>query len=105
MLETKGEGNTDGEAEKWAEAEYKPHLSLMYGDVSLKDAKAKLGLVELQVGFGLGSLFDCCGGTLSMGGNLVLVDTGKGKEDVEGWKVLAERKVEWLQWRMTRNLV
>ena len=63
---------SESEAKDWAEKEYLPHLSLFYGDVSMGDVKKKIPLIELQLGFEFGSLFDCCGGTLAMGARLVL---------------------------------
>lgn len=95
-------GADEGEAKKWAESEFKPHLSLLYADVDESDVKKKLGLVELQLGWEFGSLFDCCGGTLAMGARLVLVDTSG---EVKEWKVLASRDVPWVKWTMARGLI
>lgn len=88
-------------AQKWAETEYLPHMSLMYADLPTKDVKNKLALIELQIGYGLGSLFACCGGTFCFGGNLVLVDTSK---PISEWKPIAQRETPWVNWRMSRNL-
>ncbi|KIW21068.1 hypothetical protein PV08_01647 [Exophiala spinifera] len=93
---------SEGEAQKWAEHEYLPHLSLFYGDVPKDDVQKKLGLIELQLGFELGSLFDCCGGTLAMGAKLVLVDTSK---PINEWKPMAVRECPWVMWRMAKGLV
>lgn len=93
-----GDGNA---AQKWVESEYKPHMSLLYTDLETKEVKNKVTLVELQIGFGLGSLFDCCGGTLTMGGSMVLVDTSK---PVDEWEIVARRETPWVMWRMSRNL-
>lgn len=92
----------ENEAQQWAETDYLPHLSLFYGDIPKDEVQKKLGLIELQLGFELGSLFDCCGGTLAMGGKLVLVDTSK---PIEEWTPIAERECPWVMWRMARGLV
>jgi len=76
----------------------------MYADIPIAEVEAKMGDIETQLGFELGSLFDCCGGTLCMGAKIVLVDTGD-LHDVAGWKVLAEREVEAVSWRMGRGLI
>ena len=93
---------SESEAKDWAEKEYLPHLSLFYGDVSLGDVKKKIPLIELQLGFEFGSLFDCCGGTLAMGARLVLVDTSK---EIKEWSVIAERWLPWAMWKMGRGLL
>ncbi|KAI1612606.1 2',3'-cyclic-nucleotide 3'-phosphodiesterase [Exophiala viscosa] len=93
---------SEDEASQWAEKDYLPHLSLFYGDIPQDEVQKKIGLIELQLGFELGSLFDCCGGTLAMGGKLVLVDTGK---SIEEWKPIAERECPWVMWRMAKGLV
>lgn len=91
----------DSAAQKWAETEFAPHLSLMYADLPAKDVQNKLALIELQIGYSLGSLFACCGGTFQVGGSLVLVDTGK---PVAEWEPIARRDTPWVNWRMSRNL-
>jgi len=93
---------SEGEAQKWAENEYLPHLSLFYGDISKNDVQKKIGLIELQLGFEFGSLFDCCGGTLAMGAKLVLVDTSK---EIADWKPIAERSLPWVIWTMAKGLL
>ena len=93
---------SENEANAWAEKEYLPHLSLFYGDVSLSDVKKKIPLIELQLGFEFGSLFDCCGGTLAMGARLVLVDTS---QEIKDWTVMAERQLPWAMWKMARGLL
>ena len=93
---------SESEATAWAEKEYLPHLSLFYGDVSLGDVKKKIPLIELQLGFEFGSLFDCCGGTLAMGARLVLVDTS---QEIKEWSVIAERWLPWAMWKMGRGLL
>ncbi|KAK5455926.1 hypothetical protein LTS15_005244 [Exophiala xenobiotica] len=96
------EVSDESEAQKWAENEYLPHLSLFYGDIPKDEVQKKIGLIELQLGFELGSLFDCCGGTLAMGAKLVLVDTSTA---VAEWKPIAERECPWVMWRMARGLL
>jgi hypothetical protein len=93
---------SESEAQKWAETEYLPHLSLFYGDIPKGDVQKKIGLIELQLGFEFGSLFDCCGGTLAMGAKLVLVDTGK---EIKDWTAIAERSLPWVIWTMARGLL
>lgn len=90
------------DAKAWVESEYQPHLSLMYSDLSRADVQKRMGLMELQLGFEFGSLFDCCGGQLAQGAKIALVDTSK---DVGEWKILAERDVNWVAWRMARGLI
>ena len=103
----------DQEASRWASETYQPHVSLLYSsDLTRAEAQKRVGTVELQVGFAIGDLFACCGRQLAGGGSVVLVDTSvrednadeKLKQDVEGWKVLAERKVGWVVWMLDRNL-
>jgi hypothetical protein len=90
------------EAQKWAENEYFPHLSLFYGDIPESEVQKKIGLIELQLGFEFGSLFDCCGGTLAMGAKLVLVDTSK---EIKDWVPIAERDCPWVIWTMSKGLL
>jgi 2',3'-cyclic-nucleotide 3'-phosphodiesterase len=90
------------DAEEWAEKEFSPHLSLFYGDVPLTDVKKKIPMIELQLGFEFGSLFDCCGGTLAMGARLALVETGK---EIKDWELIAERELPWVMWKMARGLL
>lgn len=97
-----GTGVDDGEAKKWAESEYEPHLSLMYADLSRADVQKRMGLMELQLGWEFGSLFDCCGGQLAQGAKIALVDTSK---EVGDWKIIAERDATWVVWRMARGLI
>ncbi|EXJ67463.1 uncharacterized protein A1O5_09476 [Cladophialophora psammophila CBS 110553] len=93
---------SESDAKNWAENEYLPHLSLFYGDIPKTEVQKKISLVELQLGFEFGSLFDCCGGTLAMGAKLVLVDTSK---SIEHWTPLAERDCPWVMWKMARGLL
>lgn len=97
-----GLGVSEDEATKWAESEFLPHLSLMYSDLSRADVQKRMGLMELQLGFEFGSLFDCCGGQLAQGAKIVLVDTSK---EVGEWEVIAEREATWVAWRMARGLI
>lgn len=90
------------DAKAWAETAFLPHLSLFYGDVPVSEVKKKIPLIELQLGFELGSLFDCCGGTLAMGARLVLVETSR---DIKDWTVIAERQLPWVMWKMARGLL
>lgn len=92
----------NGDANSWAEKDYNPHLSLFYGDVPTVDVKKKMSLIELQLGWEFGSLFDCCGGMLCMGAKLVLVDTSK---PIEEWKPIAERDVPYVMFKMARGLI
>ncbi|KPI41869.1 2',3'-cyclic-nucleotide 3'-phosphodiesterase [Cyphellophora attinorum] len=89
-------------AQKWAETEYSPHLSLMYADIPRAEVKKKVPLIEMQIAYAIGDLFACCGGTLCMGGYLVLVDTSK---PVDEWKTIAKRETPWAMWKMTRNMI
>lgn len=93
-----------GGGEEWASKEYRPHLSLFYGHTPTKDVQAKIPLIEMKLGFAFGDLFACCGGTLCMGGFMVLVDTGK---PVAEWKdaVVAKRETPWVMWRASRGLL
>lgn len=91
-------------AEKWAQNDYLPHLSLLYADAPKHDIEQKMHRVELQLGFEFGDLFACCGGMLAQGARLVLVDT-QAEGGVEEWKVLAERSLDWVVWRAARALV
>lgn len=93
---------SQSDAQAWAEKEYLPHLSLFYGDVPRADVQKKISLIELQLGFEIGSLFDCCGGTLAMGAKLVLVDTS---QEVKDWTVIAERTCPWAIWTMAKGLL
>lgn len=94
---------SEEKAQKWADNDYLPHLSLMYADMSKKDVQNKVPLVEMQLAYAIGDLFACCGGTLCIGGYLVLVDTSS--ERVDQWKIIAKRETPWAMWRMTRNLI
>ncbi len=55
-----------------------------------------------KIGFAIGDIFACCGGTLCMGGYLVLVDTNK---PIKEWQPVAKREVPWVMWRATHNLI
>lgn len=97
-----GTGADEEKAAQWVGDEYAPHLSLMYAELGKEDVQKRMGLMELQLGWEFGSLFDCCGGQLAQGARLVLVDTSG---EVEGWEVIAERKAPWVVWRMARGLI
>lgn len=90
------------DAQKWAQNEFMPHLSLYYGDISKADVQKKMGLIELQLGFEFGSLFACCGGTLALGAKIALVDTSAALEE---WKILATRDAPWAMFKMARGLI
>ncbi|KAK5946377.1 hypothetical protein PMZ80_000520 [Knufia obscura] len=96
--------NTNEEAaQSWAASdEFRPHLSLLYADVPRSEVQRRLPMIEGQLGWSLGSLFDCCGGTLCFGGEMVLVETGG---EVDEWRVLARRETPWVIWRMGRGLI
>lgn len=97
-------GNADDAektAQEWAKKDFSPHMSLMYADIPQAEIKKRIPLIELQLGFSLGSLFACCGGTLSQGGDMVLVDTSK---PISEWKPIALRETPWAMWKMTHNL-
>jgi 2',3'-cyclic-nucleotide 3'-phosphodiesterase len=93
---------SESDAKAWADSDYLPHLSLFYGDIPKNEVQKKIPLIELQLGFEFGSLFDCCGGTLAMGAKLVLVDTSK---EIKDWTVIAQRNCPWVIWTMARGLL
>jgi 2'-5' RNA ligase len=82
--------------------QYRPHMSLLYADLPTEDVKKKVPLIETKIGFAVGDVFACCGGSLCLGGELVLVDTTK---PIHEWNVIARRIVPWVVWRATRNLL
>jgi 2',3'-cyclic-nucleotide 3'-phosphodiesterase len=47
----KGVGVNQGKAQEWAQKEYRPHMSLFYGDVPTQDVKSKVPLIEMKIGF------------------------------------------------------
>ena len=96
--------SSDEAAQEWTEDDYAPHLSLLYADASKHDIEQKMHKVELQLGFEFGDLFACCGGMLAQGARLAVVDISSG-EDVKGWKVLAERDLNWVVWKAARALI
>lgn len=93
---------SEADAKEWAAKEYQPHLSLAYADIAKSEVQKKIPLIELQLGWEFGSLFDCCGGTLAMEAKLALVDTSK---SVDEWQILATRQVPWVRWTMARSLI
>lgn len=82
--------------------QYRPHMSLLYADIPAEDVKKKVPLIETKIGFAVGDVFACCGGSLCLGGNLVLVDTTK---PIDHWDVIAKRETSWVVWKATRNLL
>lgn len=92
----------DAKAQSWVKSEYRPHMSLFYGDVATSEVKSKIPLIEMKIGFAFGDLFACCGGALSLGGEMVLVDTTK---PINEWTIVARRETPWATWRATRNLI
>lgn len=102
LCRREGVEQSEEKAQAWAKDEYRPHLSLLYADLPTQDVKAKVPLIEMKIGFAIGDLFACCGGTLCMGGHMVLVDTSK---PVDQWKPIAKRETPWVMWRASRNLI
>ncbi|CAK3796908.1 2, 3 -cyclic-nucleotide 3 -phosphodiesterase [Lecanosticta acicola] len=92
----------DAKAQTWVKSDYRPHLSLFYGDVPTREVQSKVPLVEMKIGFAFGDLFACCGGALCLGGEMVLVDTTKA---INEWEIIARRETPWATWRATRNLL
>lgn len=92
---------SESTARFWAENEYAPHMSLMYGEVPYEVVKKKTALIEMHIGFTFGDLFACCGGALCLGGSIVLMDTSK---PVEEWIPVAQRETPWIMWKMNRDL-
>lgn len=90
--------------EAWSKNEYRPHLSLFYGDIPTQQVKSKVPLIEMKIGFAFGDLFACCGGALCLGGYMVVVDTRK---PIQEWHeaIVAKRETPWAMWRATRNLI
>ena len=89
-------------AQAWAQQEYRPCFPLLYGDIPTKESQGKVPLIEMKIGFAIGDIFACCGGTLCMGGFLVLVDTSK---PIDQWEPIAKRETPWTMWRATHNLI
>jgi 2'-5' RNA ligase len=82
--------------------QYRPHMSLLYADIPTEDVKKKVPLIETKFGFAVGDIFACCGGSLSLGGELVLVDTTK---PIEEWNIIAKRDTPWAVWKASRTLL
>jgi hypothetical protein len=82
--------------------DFHPCLTLLFADLPTRDVANKIALIEMKIGFAIGDIFACCGGTLCMGGHLVLVDTSK---PMDQWKAVAKRETPWVMWRATRNLL
>ncbi|KAK5168399.1 uncharacterized protein LTR77_006969 [Saxophila tyrrhenica] len=97
-----GTSASEEEAQAWAKKEFKPYFGLLHADVPTDEVKKKIPLVEMKIGFAIGDIFACCGGTLCMGGYLVLVDMSK---PVDEWETVAKRETPWVMWRATHNLI
>lgn len=89
-------------AQKWAENDWQPCFPILSADIPTRDAANKIALIEMKLGFAIGDIFACCGGTLCMGGNLVLMDTSK---SMDQWKPIAKRETPWVMWRASRGLI
>jgi len=96
------EGVAGGDAEQWAKKDFRPCFGLLHADVPTDEVRRKVPLIEMKIGFSIGDIFACCGGTLCMGGFLVLVDTSK---PVDEWKQVAKVETPWVMWRATHNLI
>ena len=97
-----GVGASEEKAKAWAQSNFHPCLTLLYADISTREAQNKVALIEMKIGFAIGDIFACCGGTLCMGGHLVLVDTSK---PVDQWEPVAKRETPWVMWRASRELL
>lgn len=82
--------------------QFRPHMSLLYADLPTEDVKKKVPLIETKIGFAVGDIFACCGGSLCLGGELVLVDTTK---PIPEWNVIAKRVIPWVVWKASRSLL
>lgn len=89
-------------AQTWAQNQFEPALTLLYADIPTKEVANKIALIEMKLGFAIGDIFACCGGTLCMGGHLVLVDTSK---PMDQWQAVAKRETPWIMWRASRGLL
>lgn len=89
-------------AQKWAQNEFQPCFTLLYADLPTREVANKAALIEMKLGFAIGDIFACCGGTLCMGGYLVLVDTSK---SIDQWTAIAKRETPWIMWRASRGLL
>ena len=94
--------DSEDKAQAWARSEFKPYFALLCADVPTRDVKPKIPLIEMKLGFAIGDIFACCGGTLCMGGHLALVDTSKPTDE---WTPIAKRETKWVMWRATHNLI
>ena len=97
-----GVSASEEKAQAWAKNEFHPYFPLLIAKVPTRDVRNKVALIEMKIGFAIGDLFACCGGTLCMGGRMVLVDTSL---PVEQWKPVAGRDTPWVMWRATKNLI
>ena len=89
-------------AQTWAQNQFDPSLTVLYADIPAKEVSNKIALIEMKLGFAIGDIFACCGGTLCMGGHLVLVDTSK---PMDQWTPVAKRETPWIMWRASRGLL
>ena len=89
-------------AQTWAQNQFDPCLTVLYADIPAKEVSNKIALIEMKLGFAIGDIFACCGGTLCMGGQLVLVDTSK---PMDQWTAVAKRETPWIMWRASRGLL
>jgi hypothetical protein len=97
-----GVSKDEEKAQAWARNDFHPCLTLLFADLPTRNVANKIALIEMKIGFAIGDIFACCGGTLCMGGHLVLVDTSK---PMDQWKAIAKRETPWVMWRATRNLI
>ena len=102
LCRQKGVLESEEKAHAWSQNEFRPYLGLLYADVPTQDVARKVPLIEMKIGFAIGDIFACCGGTLCMGGELVLVDTSR---PVDQWKTIANRETPWAMWKATKNLI
>lgn len=97
-----GAGTSEEKAQAWVQSNFHPCLTLLYADIPTREAQNKVALIEMKIGFAIGDIFACCGGTLCMGGHLVLVDTSK---PMDQWEPAAKRETPWVMWRASRGLL
>ncbi|KAK3053337.1 hypothetical protein LTR09_005506 [Extremus antarcticus] len=71
----------EAKAQSWAKNDFQPVFGLLHADVPTEEVKRKVPLVEMKIGFAIGDIFACCGGTLCMGDG---GEEGGAVGDVEG---------------------
>ena len=86
----------------WAQKEFQPSFPLLYADIPTREAQNKVALIEMKIGFSIGDIFACCGGTLCMGGHLVIAKQGSSEKQ---WEEVAKRETPWIMWRATHSLI